>query len=47
MNGPMNGEANSETALRYFCAIRQIGWNTRTNKLDRPADFQLVRESHR
>jgi len=43
----MNSEANSEIALRYFCAIRKIGWNTRSNKLDRPAHFQLISKGHR
>jgi len=39
----MNSEANSEITLRYFFAIRQKGWNTQANKLDRPAHFQLIR----
>ncbi len=41
MNNPMDNEANSEIVLRYFCVIRQIGWNWLDNKLALPAYFQL------
>lgn len=47
MNGPMNGEANSETALRFFFAIKQTGWNTLSDMLDRPAYLQLFSEGRR
>jgi hypothetical protein len=47
MNGPMNGEANSETSLRFFFDIKQKGWNTLSDKLDRPAYLQLFSEGHR
>lgn len=40
----MNSEANCEIALRYFFAIKQIGWKTLSDKLDRPAYLQLFGE---
>ncbi len=43
----MNSEANSETALRYSCAIMPIGWNRLSSKPGWPACFQLIRLGHR
>jgi hypothetical protein len=42
----MNSEGICEIALRYFFAIKQIGRNTLSDKLDRPAYLQLLMRAY-
>jgi len=35
----MNSAVNNEMALRYYCAIKTIGWNKPENKLEQTSLF--------
>jgi len=38
----MNSAINNEMALRYYCAIKAIGWNKPGNKLERTSLFHRL-----